>query len=268
MNTSLRFSLPKQLECFSQQLKNSAMHYSKLTPSSEKPFILNSKFAGFPYSPQGVPYPRDVNGQFMLLLAQINLQEANLPKPFPAKGMLQFFISETCYEHGQFIKGHGQQHHFKVCYYPSLVSEQLLQSDFSFLQGVSHHVFAIEKEVGLHFTQHVEPVSATDYRLQSFISPQLQREFSNDYGQYFEDIYLQHFSAADHKIGGYPYFLNDDPRATYSMLQEYDTLLLQIISNDEQGIMWGDCGVIKFLINKEKLLQRDFSDVYFYTEDY
>ncbi|WP_332646355.1 YwqG family protein [Lysinibacillus sp. 54212] len=268
MNIPMSISVPKQLECFSIQLHNSALSYSRLRPSRQKPSIMNSKFAGFPYLPKGAAYPKDVHGQFMLLLAQINLAEANLPQPFPAVGMLQFFISETCYEHGQFTKGHRQQYHFKVCYYPFLVPEQSTQSDFFFLHDVSRHAFPIQQEVGLTFSQHVEPVSATDYRLHYFVTPYLQEQFSNEYGQYFEDIYFQHFSAADHKIGGYPYFIGKDERVYSSALQQYDTLLLQIVSNDEQGIMWGDCGVIKFLINEKKLSQGDFSDVYFYIENY
>lgn len=268
MNASILMSFPKQLECFSIQLVNSAFNYSKLTPSWQKPLIMNSKFAGFPYLPKEALYPKDVNGQFMLLLAQINLAEANLSKPFPSEGMLQFFISETCYEQGQFSKGHRQQQYFKICYYPTLIPEQFLQSDFSFLQDVSRHVFPIQQEVGLNFTHHIEPVSATDYRLQHFIPQNLQEAFSNEYGQLFEDIYLQHFSAADFKMGGYPYFIDHDERTLSPTLQQYDTLLLQIVSNDDLGIMWGDCGVIKFFINKRNLAQCNFSDVYLYIEDY
>ncbi|WP_449443775.1 DUF1963 domain-containing protein [Ureibacillus acetophenoni] len=51
-------------------------------------------------------------------------------------------------------------------------------------------------------------------------------------------------------------------------MRRFDTLLLQIISNDEENIMWGDSGIIKFFINKQKLLNLDFSDIYFIAEQY
>ena len=70
------------------------------------------------------------------------------------------------------------------------------------------------------------------------------------------------------KMGGYPYFIGEDIRKNDLSRQTYDTLLLQIISDDELDIMWGDCGVLKFFINREKLEKLDFSDVLLFTEDY
>ena len=72
-----------------------------------------------------------------------------------------------------------------------------------------------------------------------------------------------------HRIGGYPCFEQYAPREGDPALQEYDTLLLQIVSHtspDEKGneralIMFGDLGGCQFFIPAEKLRSHDFSDI-------
>ncbi|WP_140916353.1 DUF1963 domain-containing protein, partial [Listeria monocytogenes] len=45
----------------------------------------------------------------------------------------------------------------------------------------------------------------------------------------------------------------------------HDTLLFQLASEDfdesRMAIMWGDCGVGNFFINKQDLINRDFSNI-------
>ena len=113
--------------------------------------------------------------------------------------------------------------------------------------------FPINKELKLQFSTMIEPVSATDYRLSHYFNPSLLKEHISIDGRTFYDLYLEKFLSAEHKIGGYSYFIEKDFRENYVALQHYDTLLLQIVSNDEQGIMWGDSGVISFFINAKKL---------------
>lgn len=56
------------------------------------------------------------------------------------------------------------------------------------------------------------------------------------------------------KIDGYPYFTQDDPRP-YSTNTESEPfiLLLQIDSDKEGKIYWGDCGVANFFIQPSRL---------------
>ena len=49
-------------------------------------------------------------------------------------------------------------------------------------------------------------------------------------------------------------------------LQKYDTMLLQLDTDDSDRIMWGDCGVANFFIEKEALKRGDLSEV-MYTWD-
>ena len=84
--------------------------------------------------------------------------------------------------------------------------------------------------------------------------------------QYFNDAdrdYLyDQLSAAGHRLLGYPCFTQCDPRKPDG---PYDTLLFQLDSDmtedREDLVLWGDCGVGNFFINREDLLRRDFSRV-------
>ena len=67
------------------------------------------------------------------------------------------------------------------------------------------------------------------------------------------------------KCNGFPFFTQFEPRDE-EQLKEYDTLLFQIDSGGE--IMIGDCGVMNFFINREKLKNKDFSDVFYNWDCY
>ena len=260
-------SLSRQLESFRTVLEPSAIEYMKMSVSTKASSLINSKLGGMPYLPTGAPHPRDEKGEYMLLLAQVNFSEGFFPSPFPAKGLLQFFISPSTYEHTLKTGGIVTPNYFHVRYCPIITTENLV-TDFSYLQHVQTHIFPIKKELPLSFSKNIEPVCATDYRLTNFITPQLMEQFIKTEHQPFPEIYLQCFSGADMKTGGYPYFIGEDIRANEPSLQKYDTLLLQIVSDDEIDIMWGDCGVLKFFINRAKLERLDFSDILLFTEDY
>lgn len=267
MSTARDLNVPIELEKFHLNLLNSAIETAIITPGkwNLKPSMSSSKFAGAPYLPVGAVHPKDVRGRYMLLVAQINLSEVNIGEPFPSEGMLQFFISERCYEYS---KLNTAEKHFCVRYYPSILTPSQLTEDFSYLATCDYAAFPIEKEQIIQFHSVTEPVSATDYRLAHFFNPSLFNQIITHDERSFKDVYLATYLSADHKIGGYPYFIEKDIREVSRELQQYDILLLQIISNDEHGIMWGDSGVMSFFINSDKLKQLDFSDIYFHTEDY
>ena len=58
---------------------------------------------------------------------------------------------------------------------------------------------------------------------------------------------------------GYPNFTQDDPRG-YNEINEH-ILLLQIDSDDDNDIMWGDCGIANFFIHPDDLAKQDFSQL-------
>ena len=176
MSTARDLNIPKELEKFRVNLLNSAIETAIISPgrSGLKPSVSSSKFAGAPYLPVGAVHPKDVHGRYLLLLAQINLSDIDIGEPFPSEGMLQFFISERCYE---YVKINSAEKHFFVRYYPSILNPLQLTKDFSYLATCDYATFPIEKEQGIQFHSVIEPVSATDYRLAHFFNPSL---FANE----------------------------------------------------------------------------------------
>jgi uncharacterized protein YwqG len=66
-----------------------------------------------------------------------------------------------------------------------------------------------------------------------------------------------------HRLSGYPYFTQSDPRGDKKNIQDY-ILLFQLDTDDaENDIMWGDSGVGNFFIHPEDLKKRDFSKVFY-----
>ena len=70
-------------------------------------------------------------------------------------------------------------------------------------------------------------------------------------------------------IGGYPSFVQDDPRDEFEELRDHTVNLLTIESewgeDADEGVyvMWGDAGAANWLITPEALAARDFSQVVF-----
>lgn len=263
MEFSHSLSLPAQFEAIRTRLEASSLKAIKITPEIQKTCLTGSKFSGNPYLPKTMNYPKDIEGNDLIFLAQINFGELDSFHPFPSRGILQFFISPSLatYQLSEDIF----QHYFKVRYFRDILPENELITDFSFLPKPAHP--PITSEMAIHFFNTVEPVSALDYRLNHFLSPGDLNKVLPD-GRTLEEHYVEHFLGAEHKIGGYPYFIHYDPRIHSNFLKRYDTLLLQIVSNDEQQIMWGDSGIIKFFINSKKLAQGNFSDIYLQAERY
>lgn len=270
MELERHLELPHQLESFRNKLESSILSTSLIIPYHRMTSLTESKFSGIPYLPKIQNYPKDPEGNYMYLLAQINFADVCLTAPFPKQGILQIFISEhLCIPDNQVNESIFQQH-YKIRYYATELPNDELITDFSFLNTVPNKIYPlISNEMALRFINSVEPVSATDYRLESYLEKPLSKfgMISED-DRTLEDIYLEKYLAAEHKIGGYPYFIINDKRKDSSLLRKYDTLLLQIVSNDDQGIMYGDSGVLKFFINRQNLMALDFSDIYFHGEQY
>ena len=85
---------------------------------------------------------------------------------------------------------------------------------------------------------------------------------------YSDDDFMFELSREEHKMGGYPCFIQCDPREGEEDLQRYDTLLFQLASDylENEKVMFGDGGVCNFFIPSENLKNKDFSDI-LYTWD-
>ncbi|MBP3760655.1 MAG: DUF1963 domain-containing protein [Ruminococcus sp.] len=215
----------------------------KIKLTDTKPSIFESKAGGIGYIPHDGDFPTDKNGEQLRLLAQIDCSEVDLEE-FPEKGLLQFWVIND--DTAGLADGQTVQDGFRVIYYPEIdksVTEEEIKGKFVKNQydDDEYNGFPVFGEYGMTFTKMVN-------------------NSTNDKGDY--DKYYDEYIG--HKIGGYPYFTQFDPRECYEELQKYDFLLFQLDSDygeNDDRVMWGDSGIGNFFIKTENLKNCDFSDV-------
>ncbi|MFP7492949.1 YwqG family protein [Terribacillus saccharophilus] len=271
MDTKQPLTLPNELEIYRKQIENTIKPFVKVTASKATTNLFQSKFAGNPYMPKSKSIPRDADDKPMKLLAQLNFAEIPSVEAMPEQGILQFFISAEDDVMGLDFDDLTSQQNFRVVYHKDIEQdESQLITDFSFMDDLDTSYFPIEQELALTFSIDYEPVSVNDYKNGELLgeSVDLSIAIDNDENEQKElwELYSDTFLGEGHKVGGYPFFTQGDPRDYRENYQKQDTLLLQIDSDSDNGIMWGDVGVANFFITKEDLLQLDFSNV-IYTWD-
>jgi len=227
---------------------------TKLDPDLK---LENSKFGGLPYFPVGQELPKDTNGKTMRLLAQLNFSEIPKFTNYPAEGLLQFFIEEEEI-YGLDYDQPTSQKGWRVLFFENI--------DFEPRTDVAE-VYATKWEESPLL---VEPLALTfafskDYptypSLEYYrdIQPLFEQVEKGDYEDFLSDIYMDQGLSDGHKIGGFPYYTQNEIRELRNQFLDYQ-LLFQMDSEDDK-IMWGDVGVANFFIKKEDLIKRDFSKV-------
>ncbi|WP_409366938.1 YwqG family protein [Lysinibacillus sp. 38-6] len=252
-------TLPKEVEQFHHIIEETLQPVIGIETYERETTLFDSKFAGNPYFPLAMEYPKNEQQQPLKLLAQINF--ADVPKHlanFPEEGILQFFIDGYDDVLGMdFDKGNNQSG-FRVIYHDTIIKdESQLMHDFSFVESTTEELyFPVEKEMAISFQAKFEPLTMGDFR-----SNELYKsiETAIDEDEELADVLYDVLAGDGHKIGGYPFFTQEDPRA-YGNYTDSTTLLLQIDSEGDH-IMWGDCGVCNFFITEEELKNKDFSNV-------
>lgn len=99
----------------------------------------------------------------------------------------------------------------------------------------------------------------SDYRFERLLGEAFLETFGKQRKK-VESTLWDTFESCGHKMGGYAYFTQSDPRFD-APEEETWLLLLQIDSDDDMGIMWGDVGVGGFFIRENDLKKCDFSRV-------
>lgn len=211
----------------------------------------DSRFAGRPWLPEGFEYPCGEDAQEMKLLAQLNFRQMPELDGFPHKGILQFYITNDESLGMDFDEKTGQAN-FRVIYHENEDIPGCLACSCSVDEG-----FPIGRELKIDFVESEEPISYTDYRFADAFEEHTGMSFLS-LPEPASNLVMRRFDGAGHKVGGYPYFTQYDPRDINS---DCDVLLLQIDSNEKEGIMWGDCGVANFFISAEDLAACRFDNL-------
>ncbi|MED4285615.1 YwqG family protein [Priestia megaterium] len=262
--TNIKIKIPEELEKYRADIEKTVVPYIKIETLKADTKLYNSKFGGYPYLPIGAEHPLDLYGNPMLLLAQINYEEMPHLDDMPTKGMLQFFITATSDKddvYGVDFEEPTNQENFRVVYHKEVITdESKLITNFGYLKDMNYDYgeFPVPEEMSLVFKQDYEPVPTADYRF--------EYGFNEENDDKLFDIYVDELDVDGHKVGGYAYFTQDDPRGHIEELKEYEVLLLQIDSGGEDEIMFGDMGIANFFIKPSDLKNLNFKNV-MYTWD-
>lgn len=220
--------------------------------------LQQSKLAHYPKIPIGFNYPKDKEGNPMFPLAQINFSEVPALEGYPSTGLLQIYISVTDDVYGINFENNQLQENFRVVFFEEAEVEKFV-TDFSFLQEVMDTDRSpVYKPHTLKFSEKVDYIGLGDVR---FENSNIIKDIINKYPgleEELEESLYDDCSNSGHKIGGYAYFTQEDPRLYNNEIENY-ILLLQIDTDDE--IMWGDSGVANFFIDAADLAKKDFSKV-------
>jgi uncharacterized protein YwqG len=212
--------------------------------------ISESKFLGKPYLPKSIQYPTDENGKPMILWAQINFEEVPNIDNYPSSGILQFYASsDNWYDTTD----------YKILFHEEI--SQDVQTDFSFLNDDLYKDSPIYNEHRLNFKKQIEYGSSEDHRFSMQFDGKDFWEFQETLNKKEQDEVEKIIDGTGHKIGGYAYFTQGDPRE-YN--QKEDILLLQI--DTDENIMFGDSGVANIFISPENLANKNFDKAWFYWD--
>lgn len=230
-----------------------------------------SKVGGRPYWREERAAPTGSDGKPLYLLAQIDFSEIPRTLPgYPSQGLLQFFIADNDHYGADFDSGYGPdvlsvQRGFRVVYWPDVAAAPVdipVPPQFHKSPMLPHDPARPRR---MRFEAGEEMLSVDDYRFDKLLGGSAYGAVEAfaatrklDADNLFDALW-QRYSGSGHKLGGYPYFTQEDPRT-----QGPWELLLQLDSDDE--MMWGDVGVGGFFIAPEDLAKADFSRV-MYTWD-
>lgn len=193
---------------------------------------------------------------------------------YPEKGILQFYIdgNDEAGLMGLNLDDLITQDKFRVLYFEN-VEEDLSKLKYENIDNeVVSSPLDANANYSIEFFLEKQYMTISDYRFHemSFSKDMTQADLdseersSNEDDCSMIDAYYKKFSGEVHRIGGYPFFTQADPRDGSKNLQEYE-LLLQLATDysEDKGvsIMWGDAGVGAFFIRPEDLKKCNFTNV-------
>ena len=237
--------------------------------------LTDSKFGGTPYIPKDGTLPTSVEGKPLFMLAQINCEQLPENTLYPKKGLLQFWIAATeAPLYGLDYEAPCSNDFKRVIHYPTF-GEALPIDDFinDYTFDDENLPFNSKRQFALHFKKDTESISLEERAATQFFFEKWNEAFSTHIttiDEFFDEVpddICEEINAyllkepTGHKIGGYPYFIEYDPREEND---PHTFLLLQIDIDNVEGeeICWGNLGgVANFFISPEDLAACQFDNV-------
>lgn len=255
--------------------------FAKINLVEDKLKITDSKIVGLPYLPKGAEFPKAPNGEEMLMIAQINCEDLKGLKDFPQKGILQFFVfDDDDAMFGLNFDNPTTQDTFRVIYYDEIkefYDEKELENIYkphnyeeSFLTN-NNESYKIKFELRTEKERFEEAIYdvfdklCKEKKLERHQEDWLYRKILNIEMEYSEEPHSQ--------CDGFAFFTQNDPREFEEKYKKYDVVLFQLDSEyDENTKKWkvciGDAGVLNFFINREKLKNKDFTEILYNWDCY
>ena len=266
----------KEIEKKYQETAKEMMVADASVNASKEIKITDSKIEGIPYIPKGRKIPTNSKGQQFMFLAQINCEDLKGLEDFPQEGILQFWVL------GEDLLGldfddYTNRDGFDVIYYEKIED---YYSEDEFKEMYNPYKFDLKYMETLIASEPCKMKFSLEKQKESFNYELLDNLFKevleeeslgfNEKDKLYEEVeklYDDEFyeEIVGTKCNGFPYFTQWEPRDDKQM-KEYDTSLFQIDSGKE--VMIGDSGVMHFFINREKLKNKDFSDVFYHWDCY
>lgn len=226
-----------------------------------------SKVGGHPYLPLGMRYPTNANAEKLQMIVQINFAELPVNDIYPNQGILQFYIDAEDDLTGLNFDDQTDQTGFRVIFHEHITQDISQLQSFDPQQVIDYEYSPIRGEYAIEFKAEPQYISIMD---QSFAPLMFEvddiytvaDQFDGvDFYEDFLEVYADKLNSDGHRLGGYPYFTQSDPRYK-DELKAYE-LLLQIDTDNQEevDIMWGDVGVANFFIHPQDLKNKDFSKV-------
>lgn len=278
--------LPEQFSKYKPLFESSEAQYVSIAvePTLNTSFT-QSKLRGKPYWPKSMDYPKDIDGQPLQLLAQINFQEVPEGLGLPSSGILQFFIHPgiskdqvwgmSFYQSEPFVPNDFfntmlQQDYFRVVYHENdLVDENLLRNNFP---SPGDNIMPVLGEASLGFSLDKEMVGPEDYQFEEKIGVSVQDFYLENKDlpyEIFDDLSAFIMSSSPMKMGGYGRFVQGDPRTSAENPSDWMVLLnFESFQIGKVDSMWGDGGTATFFIEKHRLAEKDFSKVAYYWDNH
>ena len=243
--------------------------------------LTDSKFGGTPYIPKDGTLPTSVDGKPLFMLAQINCEQLPENTLYPKKGLLQFWIATTeAPLYGLDYEAPCSNDFKRVIHYPTF-GEALPIDDFinDYTFDDENLPFNFKRQFALHFKKDTESISLEERAASQFFFEKWNEAFSTHIttiDEFFDEVpddICEEINAyllkepTGHKIGGYPYFIEYDPRKENA---PHTFLLLQIDIDNIEGeeICWGNFGgIANFFISSEDLDNCKFDNIFFHWED-
>lgn len=267
----------------------------RLKLSRGKTTVFDSKMGGKPYFPKEIEYPTvregENAGKPLYFLAQLNFGKLPELPNFPSEGILQFFAGcEGDNVYGANFDDWTNQNAFRVIYHET-VSEDAPQGETPHFE-FDEEFFPFKGEFRLTAEKPSQmPVTCCDFRYEKAVLSVYNKLFGGNVTIMFGkgglcqideplfDALMETRELNGTRMGGYPYFTQDDSRGLSRTDGKKDAYsghtVLLFQSDSENGgdpanwkddVCWGDAGVANFFITPEDLAKRDFSNV-LYTWD-